>query len=115
MSDWYILEEHTPRAVDLADYIEWTKVAKQEGRDHRRVALSEVRPSVFVSTVFLGLDHGFGDVPILFETMIYDDDGFWDYQNRYMSWEQAELGHEQAVDSVRKALIVRNSEADNGI
>jgi hypothetical protein len=56
---------------------------------------------VRVSTVFLGIDHRFqhkaGDGgPLVFETMIFGGvhDG---YQERYVSWREAEAGHRQAV------------------
>lgn len=55
-----------------------------------------------ISTVFLGLDHSFGDKqPILWETMIF---GGWldEYQERYTSHDDAVLGHARAV---RKAII----------
>lgn len=56
-----------------------------------------------VSTVFLGLDHGFGmradDEPILFETMVFggpQDDSF--FQQRYSTYEQACDGHAGVVE-----------------
>jgi hypothetical protein len=57
---------------------------------------------VLVSTVFLGLDHGWGrkGPPILFETMIFGgefDEDCW----RYSSWDDAEAGHNAAVRKVR--------------
>ena len=52
---------------------------------------------VKVSTVFLGLDHNWGDgPPLLFETMIFG--GKHDqYQERYSTYEEAEAGHEEAL------------------
>ena len=53
---------------------------------------------LWVSTVFLGLDHSFGESrePKLFETMIFgmDDDS---YQVRSSTWELALEEHEKAV------------------
>ena len=46
---------------------------------------------LWVSTVFLGLDHRHGD-PLLFETMIFDG-GKDDYQVRTSTWGQAEAAH----------------------
>ena len=65
-----------------------------EGVDARRVAREKVVPGVDVSTVFLGLDHGYGDgPPILYETMVFGGtlDG---EQDRYATREQALAGHE---------------------
>ena len=54
-----------------------------------------------VSTVFLGIDYGFGaGEPVLFETMIFGGkhDGF---QNRYLTWKEAEKGHKKAMELVK--------------
>lgn len=58
---------------------------------------------IFVSTVFLGLDHSFSfsenSKPILFETMIFG--GVADsFQERYETWEQAEIGHKKACEMI---------------
>lgn len=57
---------------------------------------------VFVSTVFLGIDHSYekkGD-PVLWETMIFG--GKHDeYQERYTSHEDALAGHQRAIDLVK--------------
>ena len=76
--------------------------------DNRRVAEDTVG-KLRISTVFLMLDHGWGETPVLFETMIFDErktkkhelDG---YQTRYATWRQAEAGHEQAVREAEEAL-----------
>jgi hypothetical protein len=64
----------------------------------RHVADDEIAPGVRVSTVFLGIDHNFGDrgPPILFETMVFDDyeDG---RQIRYATWGEALAGHQAVV------------------
>lgn len=58
----------------------------------RRIAWDEVG-SVTVSTVFIGLDHQFGDgPPLLFETLVSGGtlDGGMD---RYSTWDEAAAGH----------------------
>lgn len=90
----YILEGHKPIACpDLKEWAIWLA-----GAD-RHVAVTRIG-GFRVSTVFLGLDHSFCDVPpLLFETMIYNDqDHEWlDYQERYSTWAEAEAGHRRAV------------------
>jgi hypothetical protein len=85
-----------------------------------RVEQTEVGP-MFVSTVFLGLDHNWSmepDAPaILFETMIFGADADMtpptnlrelllgsDYQRRYATWDEAEKGHAEAVEHARRLL-----------
>ena len=54
-------------------------------------------PDVSVSTVLLGLDHGFGDgPPLIFETMIFGGEHAGD-QWRYGTKEEAERGHLRIV------------------
>jgi len=67
----------------------------------RRVAHDEVG-DVRISTVFLGLNHSWGDAPPLwFETMIFGGEHN-DYTDRYETWEQAEAGHKKALALVDK-------------
>jgi hypothetical protein len=70
--------------------------------ERRRVALYEC-DGVKVSTVFLGLDHQFGNgEPLLFETMVFGGplDG---EQDRYSTREAALAGHESTVLRVQSA------------
>lgn len=64
---------------------------------HRQIACSG-NQNIYISTVFLGMDHNFdGDgPPILFETMIFggENDG---YQVRYATYDEAMVGHKVAV------------------
>lgn len=54
-----------------------------------------------ISTVFLPVNHGFGDKDLWFETMIFGGE-HGGYQERYETYEQAERGHVKAVLLVRK-------------
>jgi len=54
-----------------------------------------------VSTVFLHLDHSWGDgPPVLFETMVFGDDTEDERQERYFTWDQAMKGHQAIVDEL---------------
>lgn len=86
----YILKDKTP--VQCDDLLEWSKWFETADR---HIAKTEA-DGVKVSTVFLGLDHSYGDgPPVLFETMIFGgehDEEQW----RYYTWEEAEIGHREA-------------------
>lgn len=64
---------------------------------------------IFVSTVFLGLDHGWGDrelpdyKPLLFETMIFGGK-YNDFQTRYHTYNEAKEGHAYALNLVKESL-----------
>ena len=91
---YYVLDgDGVPLAVDdVLVWADWFKTAE------RRVALDYVGKSR-VSTVFLGIDHGFAGAPLLFETMIFDDDeskldlACWRYSTRA----EALAGHADAL------------------
>ncbi len=105
MSDKYILVN---RKVVPVTFDEWLVWVENTDRDWRRVALHEYN-GVRVSTVFLALDHNWGDVgpPIVFETTVVIDEP--DYQgqdfemNRYATWDEAILGHLEICNKVFKS------------
>ena len=67
----------------------------------RRVA-RWVANDVEVSTVFLGIDHNFGDGPaILWETMVFKDGESVDQRRCSGSREQALAMHEEMVEAVK--------------
>lgn len=98
---YLINPDHTYRAAkDLNDWMEhvdeaWARVAYTEF-DHG---------NIYVSTVFLGLDHRFyGEgPPIVFESMIFGPYG-GNEQMRYSTWEEAEKGHALFVAEVEERL-----------
>jgi hypothetical protein len=89
----FILQGHDVVAVDLMTWAHWIETAHEK----RIVAKTWVN-QVEVSTVFLGLNHRYGDEgPLqLFETMIFGGDHN-EYQWRYATWDEAEAGHWSAV------------------
>lgn len=117
----YILVNKVPVAVeDIFMWGDWMDDAKLENRVVKQDQINDL----LVSTVFLGVDHGWGDgPPLLFETLV-----FWIYEKpvtkefmgklytsdreaiistitRYSTWQQAEEGHERAVKETRKQFL----------
>ena len=92
MSEFYILDENKkpiPATIE-----EWGKMFEDPAR--KQVACSKSDRGILVSTVFLGMDHGFGESPpILFETMIFGGEHDED-QWRYATWDEAVAGHKAA-------------------
>lgn len=95
------------------DMTEWAE--KHADKDYLIVAQHWVR-GWMVSTVWLGLDHGFGmsHAPVIFETMIFppgDEDPrtsvaaeFDEYQERYPTEQAAQAGHDRALSFMRERL-----------
>jgi hypothetical protein len=86
----YILDGHTPVRCDDMDV--WEKFL---AGGSRHVGYDHVTPEVYVSTIFLALDHNFmweDHPPILFETMVFGG-AMSNFQERYCTWDEAERGH----------------------
>ena len=91
MIDKYILVYGKPTPCDdLMAWAQWFEVAD-------RIVQRDIVGDVAVSTVFLGMDHSFGQgAPVLWETMIFG--GQHDhYQERYSPLAAARAGHAKAL------------------
>lgn len=72
-----------------------------EGPGDARKIGADTIGDVTVSTVWLGLDHRFGEgPPLIFETMVFGGPDS-DWQDRYTTKEQALAGHERVVAAVK--------------
>jgi hypothetical protein len=106
---WYRLDGHAPVRITSRDeqYAEWRRREQsiRDGEDCYRVARTVLDDGREVSTVFLGLDHGFmpGAPPIVFETMVFPE---CDICERYTTWDQALAGHDQIVAAERSGRHV---------
>jgi hypothetical protein len=104
VTDRYILDEHGQPVPceDLATWAQWFETAD------RRVAQDldegDAGKKVRVSTVFLGLDHRFGDgPPILWETLVFG--GALDGEMaRYTSLADALAGHQAMCARVSETI-----------
>ena len=76
--------------------ISWGK--KLQDPDYQTVKQTTVG-EWWVSTVWLGMDHSWGDgPPLIFETMIFPSDESCDYyQDRYSTEAEAKKGHKKAI------------------
>lgn len=95
-SIYYILEG---KNIVPCDMFTWAKFF--ENSKNRTICVEEIN-NIKISTVFLGLDHGWGsDIPVLFETMVFG--GALDGEmERYHTYDEAEEGHKKMVDRVRE-------------
>lgn len=103
----YILDaNNNPVAVpNTSKGWEIARKFREHPSDPMRVAATTIGTG-WVSTVFLGLDHNHNAVgaPILWETMVFDSEGFDGICERYTSHADAVKGHETIVARVKKAL-----------
>lgn len=93
---WYILDkENKPVKSTIIQHSEWI-----EANPERKAVKQEHICDIFISTVFLGLDHAWNsDIPVLWETMIFGGEHD-QYQDRYTSVEDALEGHQIALNLV---------------
>ncbi len=104
MSMKYLLnEDHgvTPVPEGDDDLKLWTEGFE---KSYRIVAQDQVG-NKWVSTVFLGIDHNYRDdgPPLLFETMVFEDDHGGDMW-RYSTWDEAMEGHKAACAGATSGL-----------
>jgi len=114
----YILDdERQPVECGLMRWARWM----QDEQRSKGIVGSTKTELYRVSTVFLGLDHGWGrGPPVLFETMVFDKQRSiveWhdvlvsihksvdedDFFHRYSTWDEAEAGHKTLVRRIRRA------------
>ena len=115
--DKYILDKD--RNVIPADLLEWGEFLENT-HDERIVNRTELN-GLRVSTVFLGLDHGYPQwsghtenyKPKIFETMIFNGENPLDYCVRYSTWKEAEEGHQMAIQWVIDGCIETDEEEDD--
>lgn len=97
MSEYFILDGHEVKpAADVVEWAQWFETAQRQLGDY-------MREDIRVSTVFLGIDHRFGEgPPLIFETMVFGGplDGETD---RYSTYDEAEAGHGEMVKRVEAA------------
>jgi len=116
MSARYVLDGHEPRnEPNPKKWAMWFETAD------RRVARTMLLDGSVVSTVFLGLDHQFGNgPPLLFETCVFYAEETQpatpspydrgrpmqasEVQTRHATWAEAEVGHMAIVEEVTAAL-----------
>ena len=94
MKTLYTLDKHDkPKLCE--DTLKWA--AWFETHD-RTVAVDDITSKIYVSTVFIGIDHNFSGkgLPILWESMIFNG-ALNGYTERYSSKKAALAGHERVV------------------
>lgn len=92
---------------------EWVRLCELPG--YRRVATTVLEDGRWVSTVWFGLDHGFGGPPLIFETMVFSAEtheamGRQVHESldcyRYATEIQALAGHESVVAELRGTVTI---------
>lgn len=118
-NDKWILDDEG-NVIPEPNLLKWAEWFESSG-PKRRLERTEL-PKHHVSTVFLGLDHGFGETPQLWETMVFENkltevDIFGKkekihksldrFTRRYATKEQALVGHQEVVVEVNNYYAKR--------
>lgn len=74
---------------------QWSRMFGDE--EYKRIAKTDLPGGGHVSTVWMGLDHGFGGLHLIFETMVFGHPGADNEQERYSTEQEARAGHEEMV------------------
>ncbi|PWT75885.1 MAG: hypothetical protein C5B60_04755 [Chloroflexi bacterium] len=92
---WTLDDNKNPIPCDIW---EWGEIMDSP----RRIVAQDYIGDEHVSTVFLGLDHGWGACPLIFETMIFAPGKDYDQEQwRCSTWADAEQQHAEALKLVR--------------
>lgn len=101
MTKKYVMNDKF-EVTEEPDLFKW---ARQFESSNRVVKKSYPADHVEVSTVFLGLDHSFGDgPPLIFETLVFGGP-LADEMERYSTHREALAGHDAMVERVNKAMV----------
>jgi hypothetical protein len=102
--------EYFDRDGEEINFVQWMMLWRSL---EYKIVKQDTIGRLFVSTVWLGMDHGFGfhSRPIIFETMVFEtmvfdheeENARWRdiEQQRYCTEEEALAGHEEICDQVR--------------
>jgi len=88
------------------DLLEWSKLF--EDVKYRRVAETTLPDGTWVSTVWIGIDHQFGDgTPLIFETMVFPSKEELNERNvdRHTTETEALAGHHLMVKNWARASL----------
>lgn len=108
--DFYILDEDGEPMKLEGSMHEIMLIYSRWRTTHDPHVFDDTINDIRISTVFLGMDHGWGTgPPVLFETMIFGGE-YDEYQRRYYNKIQAKAGHDQALAMVRDSLSNPNLE-----
>lgn len=95
----YILDENN-NPVPEPDFVKYCEFMATS--DKRQLGYDKIKEA-YISTVFLGFDHGRdGEVPVLFETMVSGNTKIDSYQERYTSYDAALIGHARTVKRLKR-------------
>lgn len=87
------------KVLIVDDFAEWMNVFYAS--DHH-VMKTNLPDGVHISTIFLGVDHQYGEgPPILYETMVFGGQHD-EYTDRYHTREEAISGHENILKMVQE-------------
>jgi len=105
---WILDEKNQPIEVDLMTWAQWFE--EPANRIVKQTLCSA--GTCEVSTVFMGINHNFSaGPPLLLETMVFG--GAADtFQDRYSTYEQAELYHDVVVGQVEAIPVWKHALAN---
>ena len=120
-SGWYEIHPDgtfTPVASvrDLGRQSANTAPVEEGGRTVAKTSVVIGDRTLWVSTVFLGVDHSFRPgPPVLFETMVFEGSMMGRYCKRYHTYGEAKKGHEEVVKGLLDGtVVIEEDQEDEG-
>lgn len=108
MSFYMLDENRNPVACTFGEFLVWHQSLPPDDRTPvGRYVDRDTIGNTLISTVFLNIDHGHsGTVPLVFETMVFPEDGSDEECERYATYEEALAGHQSMLAKWRIKLGV---------
>jgi hypothetical protein len=105
---YYKLDEN--KSVIPSSLEEWSNLTEGTLPANFKHVGNEIVNGNRISTVFIGMCFDFmnNGIPLVFETMIFDENGSSCYQDRYSTWKEAEEGHQYAIELVKHKNLAIN-------
>jgi hypothetical protein len=114
VKDWYKLNDDMSFS-NFETEEEYLEAMRDFDKGKHKIALTNLPHGFYVSTVFLRLDHSFGDEkPVLFESMVFNKEKLGNMIeldcDRYHNYEQAISGHNEMVQTWLKKIDTESIE-----
>lgn len=111
------LKCYLPDLTPIEDYVVGSSIVwalKASGEHHFQTTLTDRQRRIFVSTVYLGINHNFwGGPPLIWETMANSDGDWLDFVTRYSTCEAAMSAHRKILGWLVQAGCVITDSTDN--
>ena len=109
----FYIEDEEGNPVPCENLLDWARWFTDN--EDRRIVSYDTISNVDISTVFLGVNHNlYREVPMIYETMIFQKEGDNRVLDRYPTREAALRGHCTILEAMKKIQNNKNETTNEG-